>query len=545
MHLKHNPLETLTMDPEMTQKMIHLFQNGMPKRAIARKLGRNVKTVRRILAKHGLTQPQGNSTPVPRERPESKLTPFLEEIDKRVTKELTGSRILREIRNLGYTGGRTILLDHIRKLRGPAQAPQRFFRRFETAPAQEAQADWSPYRVQIAGRIVLVHCFSIILCFSRYLFIQFHRDERLPSLLAAHIDAFSFFGGVTRTVVYDNMATVTLGRTGGKPLWNPKFLPFAQHYMYEPRLCRPADPNRKGKVESPFAYIEKDFLKGRTFHSWDHLHRAAQAWLRGVANRRKHGTTQLIPEEAWLSERDFLTDLPETTFPAYRQEMRTVSDDALVSVDGSRYSVPVHLIGQGRSVCVRIHPRLIEILNRNGQIIATHRKPDFPGRLVIDQDHYAAIKRTPPRSHNRTDLRFLDRFPGAEPFLKGLKARMKALYGPHLREILLLIPLYGHRPVQQAIQHASGYGNFNAYAVRRILQDRFPLISPDIPLDASVPENAFQPYIDDVETGSFDDYRQYTDQPPTEDHQTDDQQTNDDLRSDNENEKNENEKEEQ
>ena len=505
------------MDPETTQEILRLYNDrGLAKRAIARKLGCNIKTVRRTLRRHGIGPPTTqDSTSVPQQPPQSKLTPYLDAIAEKVDQGLTGSRILREIRKDGYTGKRTILQDQIRKLRGPSRASRRTYRRFETAPAQEAQVDWSPYRLEIAGRIQTAHCFSMILCYSRHLFIQFHREERLPTLLAAHADAFAFFRGVTRSIVYDNMTTVTFGRRGKEILWNPEFLKFAQHYLFQPRLCRPADPNRKGKVENPFQYLANDFLQARTFESWDALDRAARSWLTEIANRRLHSTTRLVPEEAWLSERDFLTALPETTFPVHREEIRPVSDDGLVSVDGTRYSVPAIQVGNTRTVTVRVHPRFLEILNRQGQIIATHQKPDFPSGIRIQKEHYDAIRRRPPQQPGETDSRFLNRFPSAEPFLKGLKPRMKTLYRLHLNHILRLAQLYGDQPVAQALARATHYGNFNGYAIERILQDRFPLLDEEIPDDDDDddPGRTTPLQIDDVETGSFEDYRQYSREP--------------------------------
>ncbi len=46
--------------------------------------------------------------------------------------ELTGSRLLREIRALGYQGGKTILNDYLRQIR-PAPVPA-FEVHFETPP---------------------------------------------------------------------------------------------------------------------------------------------------------------------------------------------------------------------------------------------------------------------------------------------------------------------------------------------------------------------------------------------------------------------------
>ncbi len=512
------------MDPDTTSEIQRLSAIGMAIRAIARKLGLDRKTVRKYIPYHKdldgdsqctsqvdrptSTHRLDDTSPT---RKTTKLTPFLTEVKAKVKLGLTGTRILREIQEDGYTGGKTILTDYVRTLRGKSKERKRYFRRFETELAEEAQVDWSPYQVSIAGRIQRVSCFSMILCNSRMLFIRFFRDEKLPTLLAAHVEAFRFFGGICRVIVYDNMTTVTLGRQGGEILWNPGFIKFARHYMFEPYLCRVRDPNRKGKVENPFIHVERDFLLGRKFTSWEELEQETIKWLARVVNCRLHGTTKKIPKEAWLVERDFLTALPEAEYPVYREELRPVYDDGLISLDGTKYSVPINGIGNSGSVMVRVHPHYIEVLNHAGQVVATHNKPDWPGGVILNPDHYASIKRTPKRNMGEMERRFLLLFPGTEAFLLGLKKRMKTLAHLHLRELFRLVGLYGEESVKAAIAHAEEYHNFNGYAVKRILGDRYPLISPD----AQANEEGLTPpggpgQIDDVEVGTFSEYSQYS-----------------------------------
>jgi transposase len=498
------------MDQDTEQEILRLRRNGMGKRAIARRLGRDVKAVRRAIARYEDPAPPEVVPGVPQERSESKLAPYYDLIAQKAAQGLTGTRILREITEQGYRGGRTILLDHLRTIRPQRTVAQRTFRRFETGPSEEAQVDWSPYRVLIGGIMQVIHCFVMLLCYSRYFFLQFHRDERLPTLLSAHVEAFHFFGGVSRTVVYDNMATITHGRRGREILWNPEFLSFTRHYMYEPRLCRPADPNRKGKAESIFKYLEGDFIRGASFESWEHLDRAAGTWLRQIANRRRHGTTRLVPEEMWLVERDFLTALPDTPYPTYREEIRQVYDDGLIVVEGTRYSVPRYGIGKARTVTVRSHPRHIEILNREGCVIARHRKPDQPGGMMIEEEHYGPHRGRERRTPGETERRFLALFPEREDFLRGLKRRMRSLAGVHLGEIFRLAHAYGEQAVGEALERVSRYGNYSSYAVRRILSERFPLVCLDIGGATETSSQSAHHEIEDVETGSFDDYDKYT-----------------------------------
>jgi transposase len=485
------------MDPETVQEIQALAQQGLSIRAMAKKLGCDRKTIRQALGR-------APTPPAP-----SKLAPFQDKIRELLSQGLTGPRILREIRSIGYRGGRTILGEFLREHHGPKKPPRKAFRRFETGPAIEAQADWSPYRVRIAGVETTANCFSLVMAYSRRIFVAFYRDQRLPSLLHAHVEAFRYMTGATRTVLYDNMTQVTLGRRGGKPLWNEKFLEFARHYGFEPRVCRPRDPNRRGKGERPFAWIYTELIVGNAFASWDDLGARAQAWLDTVANVRVHSTTRRPVDEMFAEEKPLLTALPSLDYPTDRREVRKVDTTGYVAIDGSYFPVPPRFVGQ--YVTVRVYPDHLEILEAAGQVAAAHRIPARPTRLSADGGPLAP--RQASLSRPAMETAFLARFPKAPAFLDGLHARMKALLPIHLRQIERLVDVYGLDKVAAAIERAERYRNFSAPALLRILELAHPNVVAPPPLWAGANPAALGA-LDDVEPGSPKDYTIDT-APPT------------------------------
>ena len=486
------------MDKQAQKEVLSLAERGMKIRAIAKRLGLDRKTVRRML---------GPKPPPPSPSP-GKLTGYEDLVRERLKQDLTVPRILREIRERGYTGSKTILAEYVREIRGPVKEPARPVLRFETKPGVEAQVDWSPYRLVIGGKETVVHCFSMVLCFSRRLAIDFYRNERLPTLLHAHAEAFLYHEGFCTRLVYDNQTTVTLGRLRGQPLWHPVFLEFAKHHGFTPWVCKPKDPKRKGKVERPFLYIESDFLRGSTFSSLDDLNRRARVWLDTVANVRFHTTIRRNVEEAYAEERPFLIARPSLPFPTDRREVRKVGVDGTVCIDASFYPVPARFIG--RHVTVRVYPDRVEVLDAAGEVVITHKVPDRPGRIAAD----GTTRRPPsPPSPPATEARFLSRFPRAADFLAGLKARMNALTPIHLREISRLADLYGDGAVRAAMDRAQEYGNYNAAALRRILEVAWPHVFPEPPPVVSDP--AALGALDDVEAASPEHYTLDSD-PPTE-----------------------------
>jgi len=479
------------MNPEEEKRVQALSAGGMKIKAIARKLNRDVKTIRRVLN-------------LPPEKPpkESKLKPYRELALELAQKGYKIPRILRDLRAQGYKGSRTILQEFLRKNLGAQKPARKVFRRFETSPGHEAQIDWSPYRVLIGGILTLVHCFSMILAFSRMLFISFYRNEKLPTLIHAHMEALRYFQGLCRRHIYDNMATVVVGRSGGKPIWNPGFLDFARHCGFTPWPCRVRDPNRKGKIESSFSYIESDFIQGSSFESWDDLNTRAREWLDTVANRRLHSTTRRVPAEMFSEEKKFLIQLPEVPYPTDRREVRKVQIDGYVPVDGSLYPVPASLVGQ--YVTVRIYPGRVEILDGSGQVAAAHKVPDRPCRLPADWGPF--IKNQPSVSRTALETRFLARFPEALDFLEGLQRRMKSLTPIHLRQIERHVDLYGEARVRVALARALAYGNFSALALGRILETDHPDVVPEPPVQLLSAGPIALAALDDIEEASPEDY---------------------------------------
>ncbi len=487
------------MTPEELQEIQDLARQGLSIRAIARKLGRNPKTIRRAL---------GTKRPKP---PPPKLEPFKDGARQRHAEGFFAPRILRELRALGYKGSLTILKDFLRTLEPRKKKPRRVYRRFETKPGVEAQIDWSPFRIKIGGHEAVVHCFSMVLCYSRRIWVGFFRNERLPTLLYAHVEAFRYHGGFCQRLVYDNQTTVSLGRVAGKTLWNPAFLEFVKFYGFTPWTTRVRDPERKGKIERPFPWIESDFLRGLKPSSWEDLNSRARVWMDTVANIRKHSTTRRLVDEAYAEEQPFLVTLPQTAFPTDRREVRKVQKDGYIPVDGSFYPVPDPLVGQW--VTVRIYPTRVEVVDAAGKVAAQHPVPDTPRRLAADWGPSAPRE----ASVSRTELEaaFLVRFPGAALFLDGLKLRMTTLTPIHLRQIERLVALYGDARVADALERAGTYRNFNAEALRRILEAAHPNVVAEPPIEPITAGPEVLGALDDVDPASPRDYT-LDSMPPTQ-----------------------------
>jgi transposase len=355
--------------------MIHdLHREGLTIQEIARRTGRDRKTVRKYV-KAGLEPPlYGPRAPRP-----GVLDPYKGYLRGRleVYPGLTAARLFREIRGLGYTGGGTAVKDFVRQIR-PAP-PTVFERRFETKPGEQAQVDFAHFRVCFEdepSRVRVVWLFSMVLGYSRRIHARFVPGQGTDEVLRGHLAAFSAFGGVPRSILYDRMKTAVIGEEpDGRVIFNANLVELACHHGFTPRACKPYRAKTKGKVERPYRYIRQDFFEGRRFRNLDDLNRQLRDWLDEVANVRVHGTTGRVVAEAFADEQPSLLSLPERPFRAVLKLERRITKDGMVSLDGNLYSVPDGTLR--RAVELQVTATDVRILE-GGWLIAAH--PVLTGR---------------------------------------------------------------------------------------------------------------------------------------------------------------------
>jgi transposase len=349
--------------------ILQLHRQGLSVSAIAQRTGHDRKTVRKYI-RQGLVAPKYK----PRAPRPSVIQPFADYVRERVMAwpQLTGARLLREIRALGYRGGKTALTDFLRTVR--PRAPLAFEVRFETPAGQQAQVDFAEFRVAFDEEPDVEHkvwLFAMVLGHSRYLWAQYVMHQDLGTVLRCHMEAFEHFGGVPREILYDRMRTAVLGEAVDTRsiVYNDKLLKCAAHYGFVPRACQPYRAKTKGKVERPYRYVRADFFLARRFANMEDLNRQLRQWLDGVANARVHGTTDRVVAEHFGEERAALQPLPAVRFDAVLSVQRRVSHEGSVSVGGNLYSVPDGT--RKRLVEVETTPNQVRILE-DGRLIAVH-----------------------------------------------------------------------------------------------------------------------------------------------------------------------------
>lgn len=397
-----NPLEEEMVSRDKYGAIAELATQGVPRKAIARALDIDPKTVRKYLR-------EGKWEPYSRRQTAAGMLASHEEWIQARAPEVNYSAqvIFQELKPRGYAGSYETVKRFVRPLRDRHREDALATVRFETEPGQQAQVDWGTSAVWLGEECKRIHFFVMTLGYSRRLFARAYESEKLPCLIAGHEAAFAWFGGCTRELLYDNPKTMVIEREeeSKRVILNAVFADFADHYGIRPRFCQPYRARTKGKVESGVKYVKRNFLAGRRFEDLEHLNRELERWIVEVADVRVHGTTKEPPIERFRQE-----SLRDVSFvPPYRLETivkRKVPHDFRVSFQANRYSVPWRYVGH----TVEVWQQGEEIrLIADGLTIARHVRLSGRHQQSIDPAHEEGLFRihakaaatTPPRHDPR------------------------------------------------------------------------------------------------------------------------------------------------
>ncbi|OLR26288.1 IS21 family transposase, partial [Bacillus cereus] len=327
----------ISIDKWTTIRSLH--REGHSIRFIAKTIGVSKNTVKKAI--------RSEQPPTYTRKPKQNhaLKEYETSIFQMMQKNLIGTRIYKELKKAGYTGSYCTVIRFINKHQKETDKKKTTIR-FETEPGEQAQFDWSPYKVSIQGKIEIVYCFLTILGFSRKKHIVFSKSQKVEDVLDALEEGIRSFEGVPRQIVIDNARQLVLSHPRDQEaLYHPLFLELAGIYRFQPYACQTYWPRTKGKVERPFYYIEQHFIKGNEFASFEELCQEGRNFINDW-EKEVNQTTLEAPAERFEMEHPFLSPLPSITFSQHQKETRKVNWDCLFSFKGVKYSVPSEYAGE-------------------------------------------------------------------------------------------------------------------------------------------------------------------------------------------------------
>jgi transposase len=400
---------------------------------------------------------------------------------------LRATRLLEMICQRGYTGSVWPLRRYVRRIR-PVSKHEAFFR-LSTLPGEQAQVDWGSFgSVPIGNTRRALSCFVMVLSWSRAIFARFVLDQTLESFLRCHIAAFAAFGGVVRGVLYDNLRTAVLERSGDAIRFHPRLLELCGHYHFAAHPVGIARGNEKGRVERAIRYLRESFFAARLFRSVDNLNHQLDEWVESVAHARiVPGDPQKRTVRAALAEeRARLLPLPAHLICCDYVRGIASGKSPYIRFDGNDYSLP-HTLAR-KPVTIVASDTLVRLLDGNTEV-ARHARCWERGHQIEDPRHLEGLAHDKRRARQyRGRNRLTAACPSTEAFLEKV-----ALHGGHLggttTRLLHLLDQYGAAALDAALAEAHRRGAFHAQSVAHVLDQRRRARGAPVPVNVVLPDD--------------------------------------------------------
>ena len=259
-------------------------------------------------------------------------------------------------------------------------------------PGAEAEVDFGPVSIVLAGEVAACHLFAYRLSYSGKGVHRVYASCAQEAFLEGHVTAFEVTGGVPwRHIRYDNLspavAKVLAGRNRAE---TARWSAFRSWYGFEPFYCEPGldGAHEKGGVEGEIGrYRRRWMVPVPRVRSLAELNaKLAEA---DVADDRRHIEFRAAAVAAdFAAEQGFLGPLPGDGFDTGTVLWPRADKFARISVGKCRYSVPARLIGA--RVRIRLTANELEVFDGSRKA-ATHPRLAASGAEHLDLDHYLEI----------------------------------------------------------------------------------------------------------------------------------------------------------
>ena len=263
--------------------------------------------------------------------------------------------------------------------------------RLEHRPGETMQVDWAGQTASIldadTGELVPAYLFIAVLPYSGYAYTEAFLDMKQEAWITAHVNAYRFFGGVTRILTPDNLKTGVLKNSRDETVLNKSYQEMAEHYGTAVLPARPRKPKDKAFVEGSVGVVSTWILaalRDRQFLSLRELNEAVAEKLYEFNHKpfqKKDGSRA----DLFRDEQLFLQPLPPAPFELAVWKVAVVQYNYHISVDRQNYSVPYEYIK--RKVDVRLTRSAVEVFFEGRRIASHPRLYGRPNQYSTSEDH--------------------------------------------------------------------------------------------------------------------------------------------------------------
>ncbi len=382
------------------KEVLRLHFGGMAKKAIARTVGVDVKTVRRYIR---VAVEQAIAPPLDDVKLGAVFAALRAESERQHGNAWKACEAQRELIKQRLTEG--VRLTKVRKLleRNKVFVPYATLHRFavkelefgvagstsvrlvDPPPGRELQMDTGlVVTLTIAGQKIRKKAFIFTPALTRYRFVYPVDRETTQSAIEACEAAWEFYGGVFGVLSPDNMKAIVIKADDTSPRFTETFREYAQSRGFTIDPARIRKPKDKPRVEKSVAFVRDDCFGGEEIDSISASRTRALFWCEHEAGMKKHGTTHRRPKEHFLAEeKQHLLPAPSEPYDVPIWSNVTVDASQHVSVCGALYMLPVDCVRH--AIRVRADKSLVRFYDRNILVKVLPRAP-VGGRSFDEND---------------------------------------------------------------------------------------------------------------------------------------------------------------
>jgi putative transposase len=192
-------------------------------------------------------------------------------------------------------------------------------------------------KVNIEGKLKKTYLIAFIDDHSRLVpHASFYPNETTKSFLKA-LNRALLFRGLPRKLYTDNGSA-----------FRSKNVEFAMASLQIALIhAKPYSPQGKGKIERFFKTVRSGFLSGGFPNDIDELNSRFKDWLNNRYHKSVHSSTGQTPLDRFVNDIELTRCAPDDLCDHFRTiDMRTVTKDRVVHLNGRLYEAPIDLIGE-------------------------------------------------------------------------------------------------------------------------------------------------------------------------------------------------------
>lgn len=264
--------------------------------------------------------------------------------------------------------------------------------RIQHKPGDSMQVDWAgntiPVYDPVTGEESKAFLFVCVLPCSCYVYAEACDDMKAENWLGCHAHAYSYYGGVTRLLIPDNLKTGVASNTRYETVLNRSYQEMAEYYDTAIVPARVRHPKDKSLVEGSVGFASTWIiaaLRNQKFFSIDEVKSAVSERLE-VLNTMPFKKREGCRRDAYLNEeKDFMKPLPSSPYELAVWSTAKVGYDYLVSDGKNKYSVPYDLIGE--RVDIRLTKNTVEVFFKGSRVASHIREQGVKRDPIIHPEH--------------------------------------------------------------------------------------------------------------------------------------------------------------